>query len=310
MTITGDTSQLYKIRAFLPQRISGALSRLDKSTLDKISEIRLRRDAITTVTIEGKNLLLTLSGISGKKGEAIKPTKEEIEDFIYRFCKGSVYSHEATLSEYFLVNDSVRVGIAGNAFIKDGSIISVESISSICIRLPRHISGCSKKIADHIKENGFPEGKGILIASKPGVGKTTFLRDLAKALSCDTETGLRRVCVIDERHEIFMEKIFSDCCIDFISGVGKIKGMEIAARVLSPEIIICDEISGPDEAEKIIRRKNGGIVFIASVHSDSYEDVFSKDYLKRMFEEGVFSHLCVLIRTHTGVDSVLCEYHA
>ena len=52
-----------------------------------------------------------------------------------------------------------------------------------------------------------------------------------------------------------MNKLFDRCCVDFLKGIDKIKGMEIAGRVLSPEIIICDEIATPEEAEKITRQR-------------------------------------------------------
>lgn len=308
MRITADTSSLYKIKPYLPQKISSCFARLDKNTIDKICEIRMRRDGITTVTVDGKNLILSLSGITSNIASAIKTTKEEIDDFVYRFCKGSVYSHENTLSEFYIVSDGIRVGISGQASYMNDMGMTVGEIHSLNIRLPRHVSGCSKVLVEHINQFGFSDGSGILIASSPGVGKTTVLRDLAVNLSDGTVSPMRRVCIIDERNEIYMNRVFENCCTDFLSGVNKIKGLEIAARVLSPQIIICDEISGPDEAEKILRQKNGGIIFIASVHSDSYHDAMNKDYIKELFDKGVFSHICILSRTGTKINSEIIKY--
>lgn len=308
MTITSDTSAINKIRSILPPSISNSLSRLDRTTLDRISEIRLRKNRIATLTVDGKNLVLSLSGLTNDIRSGIRLSDTDIDDFIYKFCKGSVYSHEDTLSDFYIVNDSIRVGLSGDAVYKNDKLISIGNISGVCIRIPRHVKDCSIKLMNHIKDSGFPDGKGILIVSPPGVGKTTLLRDLAQKLSSDRELGLKRVCVIDERNEIFMENIFSDCCIDFLSGVGKIKGLEIASRVLSPEIIICDEIASPDEAEKITRHKNTGVVFIASVHSDCHENVMRKDYIEKMFKQGVFSHTYTLSRSGSKVLGELSEY--
>lgn len=308
MTLTADTSCLFRIKNYFPQNICVCLSKLDKNTLDKISEIRLRKNGITTVTIDGMNLYLSLSGITTDAASSLKTSEDDIEDFIYKFCKGSVYTHENTLSEFYIVNDGIRVGISGKAVYSNTNRLTPSDIYSLNIRIPHHIRNCSQEVAQHISDNGFFDSKGILIASPPGVGKTTFLRDLAIKLSDGSISPVRRVCVIDERNEIFMNRVFDNCCTDLISGVEKVKAIEIAARVLSPEVIICDEISGPDEAEKITRQKNGGIIFIASVHSETYAETMRKEYIRSMFEKCVFSHLCLLKRCGGKIETELIRY--
>lgn len=305
MIITKDTSSLHKIRPFLPSSVSGALSRLDKATIDRISEIRLRKDGITSITINSKNHILSLKGLTQDCSLAIKCTKCDIEDFIYKFCRGSVYTHEKTIRQGYIVHDGIRVGLGcTNSYSEQMPV----DISSVNIRLARHIRGCSEILMKHISENGFEDGKGILIISKPGVGKTTLLRDLAVNLSTNTFSDIRRVCVIDERDEIFMEKIFENCCIDFISGMDKCKGIENACRLLSPEIIICDEISGNEEASKITLQKNNGIVFIASYHADSAESALKKEYIRKMFDNGVFSHTYLLTNNGSTISGQLTAY--
>ena len=300
MIITKDNSSIHKIRDCLPQDVASALSRLEKSTLDKISEIRLRADGITSITIDGNNHILSVKGLTYDTSNAIKCSRCNIEDFLYKFCKGSVYNHESTIMQSFIVRDGIRVGL--------GNTDSPASPSSISIRIARHIPGCSETLMNHITENGFPDNKGILIISSPGTGKTTLLRDLAVNLSTSTYGKMRRVCVIDERNEIFMEKVFENCCIDFISGLGKCEGIEKATRLLSPEVIICDEISGKEEAQKITLQKNSGVIFIASFHSDSKDSALQKDYIRKMFDEGVFSHIYLLKRMGSKISGTLTSY--
>ncbi len=304
MIITKDKSPIHKIHHCLPSSVTGALSRLDKATIDRISEIRLRAGGITTVTIEGQNRVLSVKGLTNDTSLAINCTKADIEDFIYKFCKGAVFAHEGTICENYIVNDAIRVGLGftGANNSKD--------ISSVNIRLARHIPGCSKKLSEHIQENGFIDGKGILVISSPGIGKTTLLRDLAYNLSSGKYGRMNRVCVIDERNEIYMDNVFDSCCIDFLSGIGKCKGIETASRLLSPEIIICDEISGYDEATKISLQKNSGIVFIASFHADSFESALRKDFISKMFRDEVFSHMYLLSRASSKINGELWEYNA
>ncbi len=312
MTITSDTSAIYNVTKHLPPRISGALSRLSKSALDKIEEIRLRSGGIVTLTISGESCLICESGITKNCSKPLTATREEIEDFIYKICKGSVYSYENSLSDFYITVSGIRIGISGEGHIKNGELSGVGNIYGINIRLPRHIDGCAKEVMEHISTVGFPEGKGVLVASPPGHGKTTLLRDLAKSLSCCRQTEqnfeMKKVCVIDERSEIFMDKIFDFCNIDFLTGIDKVKSIEIASRVLSPQIIICDEIGSCEEAERIRRQKNSGTVFIASVHADSAQSIMKKDYLKRMFDEGVFGYTYLLNRNKGTLSGKMIEY--
>ena len=88
MIITKDNSSIHKIRDCLPQDVASALSRLEKSTLDKISEIRLRADGITSITIDGNNHILSVKGLTYDTSNAIKCSRCNIEDFLYKFCKG------------------------------------------------------------------------------------------------------------------------------------------------------------------------------------------------------------------------------
>ena len=300
MYITKDNSSLHKIRDCLPQTVSSALSRLEKSTLDKISEIRLRRNGITSITIDGNNHILSVKGLTYETSFAIKCTRCDIEDFLYKFCKGSVYTHEKTILQSFIVRDGIRVGL--------GNTDSVGIPSSINVRLARHIPGCSETLMHHICENGFTDSKGILIISSPGIGKTTLLRDLAVNLSTNNYGKIRRVCVIDERNEIFMENVFENCCVDFISGLGKCEGIERATRLLSPQVIICDEISGSDEANKITLQQNSGVIFIASFHADSVNSALNKEYIRKMFDDGVFSHIFLLERNGSKISFSLTEF--
>jgi hypothetical protein len=77
-----------------------------------------------------------------------------------------------------------------------------------------------------------------------------------------------------------------------------------------PFIIICDEISGRDEADKIILQKNSGIIFIASYHCDTPNQALKKSFIKKMFDEGVFSHICRLSRCGNDIcQELVCYQH-
>ena len=106
MTITSDTSSLFRVKSLLPTAISNSLSRLDKTTLDRISEIRLRKNGVTTLTIDGKNKILTLCGITSEIKKGIHCTSNDIEDFI---------DHTVVASFRYKYSENVDGWISGGA---------------------------------------------------------------------------------------------------------------------------------------------------------------------------------------------------
>lgn len=307
MLIKTTPSPIYKIQSLLPQSVSLCLSGIDEAILESITELRLRRNGIVTATIDGKNCMVTKCGLEKKSSVPCKITAAELEEFIYKACNGSVYSHEKSLGEFFISTDGIRIGIGGVAGF-DGKI---KEITGVNIRLPHHVDGCSAKALDYIEKNGLKTGKGLLVISPPGVGKTTLLRDMAHKLSSGKygkNSEMLRVTVIDERQEIYMPNLFDNCCIDFISGTDKIVGIEKALRLLSPQVIICDEISGMNEAEKISTEQNRGVLFIASYHAGSVSDALKRDFIRNMLDDGVFGGICSLKRNEKKIEQEIYIY--
>ena len=67
-------------------------------------------------------------------------------------------------------------------------------IVGLTIRVGRSVQGTIKIIEDLVVQ-----GKSILLLGKPGVGKTTMLREVARVLADDTD---KRVVVVDTSNEI------------------------------------------------------------------------------------------------------------
>jgi len=113
------------------------------------------------------------------------------------------------------------------------------------------------------------------------------LRDLAVSLS--TGWNAMRVCVVDNRREIYMEEAFRMSIADFLVGYPKADGIEISTRTMNPEVIICDEI-GDGEAEKILAAQNSGVPLIASAHGASFDEIMRRRGIKRLYDSGVFRY--------------------
>lgn len=300
---------LVKITEHLPPCIKQTLLKLNENTFNSISEIRLRAEKINTVTLLGQNLYICYTGISKTASECMKLTQNELDNFIFSICSGSVYSYENTIKNGYISRFGARIGICGNVIIKNSEICGFSKIDSVNIRVPCHVPCCSEKLLSKLPQNIFSSGKGILIASAPGIGKTTLLRDLSVKLSTNTGTSASyRVVVIDERNEIYIPELFENCSADIYSGIDKKSGFEYAIRCMSPEIIICDEIGSEKEADVIFSAHTGGISVIASVHASCLNDIYIKPSVKKLCDIGVFSHIYIMNRINGIVSGKLYEY--
>ncbi len=243
-------------------------------TVGQIEEIRLRVNKYSSCVSRGQNLVIPIA-----------LSKNQLADTLNRMCGGSLYAFSDTINKgYISLPNGVRVGIAGRASTEGGKVIGVYDISSLCIRIPHRILNVGREICSLLSRLEYR--KGVLIYSPPGVGKTTLLRGVCKQLSSGDFP--KRVVVIDSRGELSFDMSERDMCIDVLSGYPRGVGIEIATRVLSPQIIICDEIGDVDEAVELVGASNSGIPFLASAHAGSIDELLSRTGIRLLHEACVF----------------------
>ena len=274
----------------LPARFTGALYALAESRvglLNAVSELRVRADRIASVTVGGKNIPL-----------GVTLSRKELADTLHRLCGNSVYAHAESIREgYLSIGGGCRVGIAGRALCEDGRIVGISDVSSLSVRLARAVPGAETEAYDVLCRLGF--SSGLLVYSPPGVGKTTLLRALAVRLS--TGRGARRVCVIDSRGEIDAGQLPRGALVDVLSDCPKGRGIEIAVRTPSPELLICDEIGTEEDARSILSVQYAGVPLVASAHGDSPASFGAGSPLAPLLERGVFGALLGISRGCDGV---------
>ena len=98
------------------------------------------------------------------------------------------------------------------------------------------------------------------------------MRDAAHKLSHGEEA--LRVCVIDTRGEIYLRELFSDGIADVMHGYPRAKGMEIAARTMSAQLIVCDEIGS--DAEEVRQCMGCGVKLAVTVHAAGIDELRSR----------------------------------
>jgi stage III sporulation protein AA len=247
----------------LPFRLTDAVRRAaEQPEVGIVEEIRLRRGRCASLTSGGRNIILDVV-LGG----------DEMEGVMNRLCGGSLYAYSDTICRgYITLAGGVRAGICGRAAIDNGRIIGVSEVSSIVLRLPHRTPGVGGELCRLLVSLGL--SRGVLVYSPPGVGKTTVLRGAAAQLasgSCPL-----RVAVVDTRGELCAGLDMAMLTIDILSGYPRGEGIEIAARTLGAQVIICDEIGDTKEAEAIMNVHNCGVPLLASAHAARLEELMKK----------------------------------
>ena len=195
-----------------------------------------------------------------------------------------------------------RVGITGNAVIKDGKVSNINYISSLNFRIAKQVLGASNKIIKYILNEEENSIYSTLIVSPPGVGKTTILRDLVRKLSNGIEQinykGIN-IGLVDERGEIaamYRGIPQNDVGIrtDVLDNVTKSIGMSMLIRSMAPKVIVADEIGNKYEIEPIMQAVCSGIKGIFTAHGANIEDIKINPTIKELADNGVFERIIFL----------------
>jgi len=144
-------------------------------------------------------------------------------------------------------------------------------INGLTCRVGRVVFGTISVIRDLLESE-----KSILILGKPGVGKTTIIREIARVLADEME---KRVIIIDTSNEIAGDSDIPH------SGIGRARRMQVAKTELQhqvmieavenhmPQVIIIDEIGTELEvlAARTIAEK--GVQLVGTTHGNCLENL-------------------------------------
>ena len=120
-----------------------------------------------------------------------------------------------------------------------------------------------------------------------------------------------RVCILDERGELAgvrngIPQFAVGAQTDVFDGYPKAEAIEIAVRVMSPELLICDEIGGQAEADMLLRSVHTGVSLIASAHASDLRTLLLRPQIRRLTDAGIFSQ-GVLLGTGAQCGKILSK---
>lgn len=271
---------------------------------DDFCEIRIRADRPIIVNTPHGARFLSRDGnlTAARPSDPAVVRYPEMKAAFSRLCAFSVYKHMNSVNHGFItMNGGHRIGVCGTAVCDGRGVHSVGDITSLNIRAAREVRGCSDMIFDVWDGSG-----GFLLCGAPSSGKTTVLRDIARRLS---EEKLMRVSLADERMELasmFGGKAGFDVGLsDVYSGYPKSDAMLLAVRTMSPEYIICDEITG-DDITAVMQALNCGVKIIAAAHCDCAEAARRNISINSLIKTGAFRHVIFLSGTIPAAVSSVC----
>jgi stage III sporulation protein AA len=252
--------------SWLPERVNKAILHVNEKYL---SEIRLKKGQPVIIEYRGTYVYLGDCGITERKETAI--WLDDVEGVLSAAMRGNVFNYAEQLKNAFItVEHGVRIGVAGEYVTERGVVQTVRCVTSLNIRIPHEVIGCSQRLFQTIFKD---QPCNTLLFSRAGLGKTTMLRDIANGFSAQRKYN---ILVFDERNEIaaFDENgvgFYLGERVDVVRGSQKLCAMTNAVRAMKPQIMICDELYGDDDCKAVADMMARGIKVVACTHVEDRE---------------------------------------
>ena len=278
-----------EILDFLDEKVKSEIKKYIYDLQD-IEEIRLRTNKPIIIKNSKGNIIL-IHIVS----------KEELQETFQKICEHSIYSYQKQICEGFItIKGGHRVGITGSCVIENDKIININYISSLNIRIAREKKDVSNNILNYVIDGN--DINNTIIASKPGCGKTTILRDLVRKLSTGIEeySFKGKTCgIIDERGEIAaMYKGIPQNDIGILSDVlensSKSDGVRMLIRSMCPDIIVCDEIGRKEDVDAIDYAMCSGVKGIFTAHGKNLNELYLNNEIKYLLDESIIETIIFL----------------
>lgn len=266
----------------LQKLLPGDAARLLEAHAGRLTQIRLRAERPVQMAGCGFEAV----GETPLAADALRRALAALMEY-------SLYARQQDLDEgFFTLDDGSRVGVCGRMHAEGGRL-RMEEVGSACIRVARAVPGCAREIAGLM--DGGDGLRSTLLASLPGMGKTTLLRDLARSLSARGYC----VAVADERHEIAacrqgVPTLDVGLRTDVMDGCPRGEAIGRMIRAMAPQVIVADEIGGAADAAALADAARCGVAVAASAHAGSFGELMGRVCMRSILKSGALQRVVLL----------------
>lgn len=274
----------------LPIRLRREAQQLPDTDRVLAEELRLRAGWPMTVLLEGAERPLGGAPVRG----------EELEQLVEIASCASIHTVlDQVRQGYLTVAGGHRIGLCGTAVLREGEIYALRGLSSASLRIARQVKGAAAAILDGL----CPGGRlaDTLILAPPGLGKTTLLRDIIRAVSEGEGCTPLRVALADERGEVAalyggMPQLAVGRRTDVVEGCPKAQGLMLLLRAMNPQVLAVDEITAPEDVRALAAAAGCGATLLATAHGGERADLERRNIYRPVLEEGLFRFLVRILR--------------
>lgn len=268
--------------SLLPEKLSYELE-----SYPEAEEIRLRLGKRPAVVVGGREREICGDTVDTKL----------LMRILERATGASLHASAPALRSGFVSYRGIRIGVCGEAVYTGRVMSGFRAFSSLAIRIPHSLqTDCSKLMESLLS----PQSLNVLIVSSPGVGKTSFLRELVRHAA----DARFRVSVIDERNELSAsssgEAQFDlGQGSDVMIGVPKAQAVNMLLRGMNPQIIAMDEITQQTDIRAVEEIAGCGVTIFATAHARGMDDLKKRALYRELLDNKIFEEL-VTIRCLVG----------